>query len=108
MISDLDLLEPISEYIKKELDVEVAIGRSAVCIYSKTATFLSDGSQISTYLGSVRIVKDKMIFTISTNPLSGDTISSSFDLSDPESFEKLFDKINKLMQKNMLKSVLKD
>lgn len=99
-MTDKSLAESLSEYVSEELDnISAEVFNNQVCIYSNTSDALSDGSFLSTYICSVQISGDKIMFFVGRSPTSKDTMCiKTFDLYVSDSFDHLFQEIKELIE----------
>ena len=95
MMDEEDLIGPLSEYITEEVEgVEVAISNGKVYLYSQTASTLSDGSFLSTCIGSIKIKENKLFFSA-----LGREPGEIFALENPDSFDELFNKVKEIIER---------
>jgi len=96
----IDLAEELAEFLLEEFDnIEAEVHSGRVCLYMHTSDTLTDGSCLSAYAGSVQIMEDRVVLALGgDSPLSNHTLHmKSYNLNDPKSFEKLFEKIKEIM-----------
>lgn len=98
MTTSGDLAGPLAEYVTEEIDnICAEVFGNKVCLYASTADRLSDGTSLSTYIGSLEIKEDRMLLLMGKNALSN-TIEKPFNLEDPKSFDKLFCEIKEMIE----------
>jgi len=101
-MDDINLAETLAEYISEEfadIQVEVYDKQQSVCIYSASSETCADGTSLLKYIGMIQILGDRMLFKMGgSSPLTRDnTLSETYDLKDPNSFDHLFEKTKEII-----------